>query len=449
VSNNVAASYLDQERLPFPFCRGCSHGRILHHLDAALGRLGLEPRQVVIVTDIGCVGLSDRFFATNTFHGLHGRSITYATGIKLAHPELTVVVLMGDGGAGIGGNHLIHAARRNIGITVLVFNNFNFGMTGGQHSPTTPPGARTPTTLTGQIEQPLDICGTVATNGAGFVARALFSDPALPDLIESALRHDGFALLDIWEMCIRYARANRAARERLPAQILKRGDYPSGVLQQNDRPEYTQAYREATSLGGLGPKPSQSIVSKFRHGSDGPVRCLLAGTAGGRVRSTATLFGLGGVLSGLWATQRDEYPVTVASGHSVSQVILSPQEIHYTGISQPDWAVVLTPDGLTRAAPLIARMNGEGRLYLREDLWPVETGAQVILLDLSRNHLSGEKQALAGLAAALRHSELYPLEALREAIRLQGTFVESNLALVEMGANLPLRTVATGGNPAI
>ena len=101
---------------------------------------------MVIVSDIGCAGLSDQYFSTSAFHGLHGRSITYATGIKLARPELTVIVIMGDGGTGIGGAHLINAARRNVGITVLVFNNLNFGMTGGQHSTTTPEGAITATT---------------------------------------------------------------------------------------------------------------------------------------------------------------------------------------------------------------------------------------------------------------------------------------------------------------
>ena len=95
---------------------------------------------MVIVSDIGCSGLSDQYFATSAFHGLHGRSVTYATGIKLANPELTVIVIMGDGGTGIGGTHLINAARRNIGVTVIVMNNLNFGMTGGQHSTTTPEG---------------------------------------------------------------------------------------------------------------------------------------------------------------------------------------------------------------------------------------------------------------------------------------------------------------------
>ncbi|MGQ9456807.1 MAG: thiamine pyrophosphate-dependent enzyme [Anaerolineae bacterium] len=439
-TQTTAPTYLDRERLPFPFCPGCSHGRVLHQLDAALSRLALDPRQIALVTDIGCVGLSDRSFTTNAFHGLHGRSITYATGLKLARPDLNVVVLMGDGGAGIGGNHLLHAARRNIGITVVVFNNFNFGMTGGQHSPTTPIGARTPTTFAGQWEQPLDLCATALANGAGFVARTLFNDPALADILEAALRHPGFALVDVWELCVRYARSNRETRDKLPTELLRSGAYPSGILAQNERPEYTKAYQEVHQAARR-PSPLQGVPPLFPVRLARPIRCLVAGSAGARVRSSATLLGLGGVLAGLWATQRDEYPVTVAAGHSISQVILSPEEVLYTGFDRPDWAVVLTPEGLSKVRHSLQKMDASCTLYLAEGLGPVETGAKVILLDLQGGPrpLPPHEQTLAALAAALDHSHLYPLEALREAIRLQGAFVETNLALVEMGLALPRR----------
>ena len=167
-------------------------------------KLGLDPKRVVIVTDIGCQGLGDQYFATHAFHGLHGRSIAYATGIKLADPDLKVIVIMGDGGTGIGGAHLLNAARRNIGLTVLVFNNFNFGMTGGEHSVTTPPGGVTATTRAGNVERPLDLCATVAVNGAGFVWRGTAFDRDLADIIAEAMRSESFALLDIWELCTAY-----------------------------------------------------------------------------------------------------------------------------------------------------------------------------------------------------------------------------------------------------
>ena len=144
-------TYLDPATVPFPFCPGCGHTTVLNRLNEALVGLQRDPTRIVVVTDIGCSGLSDRHVVTHAFHGLHGRAITYASGLRLADPELTVVVLMGDGGCGIGGAHLLAAARRNIGIAVLVLNNMNFGMTGGQHSVTTPDGAITATTPGGKL----------------------------------------------------------------------------------------------------------------------------------------------------------------------------------------------------------------------------------------------------------------------------------------------------------
>ena len=165
----------------YPFCPGCGHSLILNHLNSAFVKLGLDPHRVALVTDIGCQGLGDQYFVVNAFHGLHGRSLAYATGIKLADPDLKVFVLIGDGGTGIGGAHLLNVARRNIGMTVLVMNNFNFGMTGGEHSVTTPPGGVTVTTRQGNLERPLDICSTVAVNGAGYVWRGTAFDRELPD----------------------------------------------------------------------------------------------------------------------------------------------------------------------------------------------------------------------------------------------------------------------------
>ncbi|RIK92662.1 MAG: 2-oxoglutarate synthase, partial [Burkholderiales bacterium] len=127
----AVASYLPKSAGPLPFCPGCGHSLLLRELDRALVLLQADPAKTVIVTDIGCIGLSDRYFSTSGFHGLHGRSITYATGLKLARPDLTVIALIGDGGCGIGGAHLLSAARRNLDITLLVANNFNYGMTGG------------------------------------------------------------------------------------------------------------------------------------------------------------------------------------------------------------------------------------------------------------------------------------------------------------------------------
>ena len=224
------AKYIDEARLPYFYCPGCGHGRIIDALNAALIKLELDPREIVIVTDIGCVGLSDKYFVTNTLHGLHGRSLTYATGVKLANPDLKVIVLIGDGGCGIGGGHLLNAARRNIGLTTLVFNNLNYGMTGGQHSVTTAPDGYTSTTPYGQLEHPLDICGTVAINGASFVARTTTFDKSLDDLIAEAIQNDGFSLVDIWELCTAYYVPNNKFSKQALEKTLENLDFATGIL---------------------------------------------------------------------------------------------------------------------------------------------------------------------------------------------------------------------------
>ena len=202
--NAVRETYLTDDIGPLPFCPGCGHERLVKALDQALFKLQPDPKKVVIVTDIGCIGLADRHFVTHAFHGLHGRSITYACGLKLARPELTVIVLKGDGGCGIGGTHLLNVARRNIGITLIVANNFNYGMTGGQHSVTTPPEGFTATTPLGNIEAAMDLCGAAIAAGASWAYRGTGFDRDLPDRIADAIRQPGFAMLDIWDMCTAY-----------------------------------------------------------------------------------------------------------------------------------------------------------------------------------------------------------------------------------------------------
>jgi 2-oxoglutarate ferredoxin oxidoreductase subunit beta len=320
---------------PYPFCPGCGHGLILDQLNAALVKLQLDPHRVVIVSDIGCVGLADQYFITNTFHGLHGRSVAYASGIKLANPSLRVIVVIGDGGCGIGGTHLVNAARRNIGVTTLVFNNLNFGMTGGEHSVTTPQGSLTATTQAGNLERPLDLCATVAVNGASYAYRGTAFEPDLADRIAEAIQNDGFSLLDIWELCTAYfAPSNDFSRKKL-ADTLSEIGFPTGIVHREERPEYAREYRRVYSVESReagehrrseGESVERGLETRFTSDLKRRVSIVIAGSAGGKVRSAARLLGQAATLCGLWAAQRDEYPVTVGTGHSVSDVVLSPQE---------------------------------------------------------------------------------------------------------------------------
>ena len=158
--------------LPHIWCPGCGNGILMRDVAQAITNLGLDRDKVVIVSGIGCSSRAAGYMNYNTLHTTHGRAIAFATGIKMAKPELTVIVITGDGdSSAIGGNHLIHAARRNIGITAIVFNNDIYGMTGGQYSPTTPNGDKATTAPYGNVDRPFDIAQLASGAGASFSAR--------------------------------------------------------------------------------------------------------------------------------------------------------------------------------------------------------------------------------------------------------------------------------------
>jgi len=412
---------------PYPFCPGCGHGLILDQLNRALAQLQVDPSKVVLVSDIGCSGLSDQYFATSAFHGLHGRSVTYASGIKLARPDLKVVVIMGDGGTGIGGTHLLNAARRNLGITVLVLNNLNFGMTGGQHSATTPTGAITATTRGGNLERPLDICASVAVNGAGYVYRGTAWDKGLEDRIAEAIAAETFALFDIWDLCTAYYVPNNQGSRKDLLAAMERLDYQSGVIAHREAPEYSVAYR-AASAGERGRPalPPQGLAVQFTAELDRPFRLVVAGSAGGRVRSTVRRMARAAVLSGLWAAQRDDYPITVKTGHSVSELILSPEPIGDTGVEWTDALLVLSEDGRKKAGPYLAALAPGARVFRLD-----AAGA----LSGKTETLESVRNPLAALAAVLARLGLFPLAALEEAARRSGkAHAEKDLEAIAAGA---------------
>jgi 2-oxoglutarate/2-oxoacid ferredoxin oxidoreductase subunit beta len=432
--------YLEQDRLPYFFCPGCGHGLITDQINEALVKLQLNPKKVVIVTDIGCSGLTDKYFKTNAFHGLHGRSITYATGIKLATPDLKVIVLMGDGGCGIGGHHLINAARRNIGITVVVYNNLNYGMTGGEHSVSTPPGGVTSSTPLGQLERPMDICQTAAVNGASFVVRATSFDKDLSELLAQAIQNEGFSILDVWELCTAYYVPNNRFNKRALLEAMEALNFPTGILHRESRPEFSQAYRQIYE--GQRGKPQLSVRGvepKYAHRLESEKHFILAGAAGQKINTAAASFCRGALLSGLWAAQRNDYPVTVKSGHSISEVILSPAPVSFTGATHADRIIVLFKEGLDSVQGRIRRMDPCAKLYINQDLLPIETRAQTIALNFKdTGSWSSKKEywTVMALARLLLDEPIFPLDALKEAATANPAFAEGNLAAIEAAREL-------------
>ena len=237
----ILREYLRPRMLPTTWCPGCGLGAIMSAIAQAVHFRGLAKDDVAMVSGIGCTGRMSGYVDFNSLHTTHGRAPAFATGLKLARPDLSVIVVMGDGDAmSIGGNHLIHAMRRNIGLTAIVVNNSVYGLTGGQASPTTPVGGRTTTCEPGAFERPMNLETLARAAGASFYARGTVAHVAsLVKLVERALAAPGFALVEIISNChVLYGRMNdlgdaaqmtRAmdgATRRTNPLLLKRGAMP-------------------------------------------------------------------------------------------------------------------------------------------------------------------------------------------------------------------------------
>src|SRR5512143_3887688 len=252
------------KKFPNVWCAGCGIGIVMSALIRAIDRIGLDKDEVALVSGIGCTGRMPVYMDFNTIHTTHGRALAFATGLKIAKPEMKVITIMGDGDAtAIGGNHFIHAARRNIGITALVVNNAIYGMTGGQYSPTTPLGGKATTAPYGNIEPPFPICELAAAAGASYVARStVYHALELDKFIAEAIAKDGFSLVEAVSYChTTYGRLNklgtaadmmralkdnsisRSAFEKLTQEEqAANAKIVRGNLLSVDRPQYTQAY---------------------------------------------------------------------------------------------------------------------------------------------------------------------------------------------------------------
>ena len=200
---NPRRKYLRPEKLPHFFCSGCGCGQVLNYYMQALEELDMDPQKMIHIAGVGCTARIPVYIKTDMFHGVHGRTLAWATGVKMMKPDTPVVIFAGDGDiASIGGNHLIHAARRNLDVTVVMVNNMNFAMTGGQVAPTTPEKSRTMTTPYGSAEPRFDVCALAQTAGATHVERWTTAQPAqCKKAMERALQHKGFSLIEIVSQC--------------------------------------------------------------------------------------------------------------------------------------------------------------------------------------------------------------------------------------------------------
>jgi len=256
--------YLREHLFPHFLCPGCGHGIALRALLWAIDELEIPKDKLAFVSGIGCSGRLGAYIDANTFHVTHGRPLAFATGLKLARPDLEVIVITGDGDClAIGGNHLIHACRRNLNITCMMLNNEVYGMTGGQVSPTTSQDRFTTTTPHGNYEPVFDACALAEAAGAGFVGREItLQTPGLKDVLKEGLAHSGFSFIEVMSDCTEvFGRKNEmgdSAEMVLTQKSSVRPDVydntvdqpfrpnhlKTGVMARNNRPEYAAAYHQ-------------------------------------------------------------------------------------------------------------------------------------------------------------------------------------------------------------
>ena len=325
-----------------PFCPGCGHGVAVNNISKALIELNYDPLDIVVVSDIGCSGLVDPLFTTHTVHGLHGRSPALGMGVAmgLSNENKKIIVVQGDGGATIGLQHLMEAARRNVDLTLLVFNNLLYGMTGGQISGLSTDKFKELRHFEEGIP-PFDIIKLAHEAGAASSARVI-SPKNFNESIKNAIQTKGFSVLELASVCPSYGikKLKELDEYTEEAEVLT-----------NKRELPTIEYSKTSSLFDK----MHVMRSEFESNITDRMGFVLAGSAGGGVQSAAKLLAQAGIMSGLYATMKGEYPVTVGTGFSVAEVILSRRPINYTGLEAPDVMIIVSIEGLQKVKDRITK----------------------------------------------------------------------------------------------
>ena len=469
---------LREDRLPHIWCPGCGLGTALHCFLSALKKSNLDLDKVAVVSGIGCTGRVAGYVKLDSFHTTHGRAIPFATGLKLANPELKVVVFSGDGDLiAIGGNHLIHAARRNLDMTVICVNNFNYGMTGGQVGPTTPLEARTTTSPYGNFEHPFNLPYLAAASGAVYVARwTTLHVRRLEKAIGEALAKRGFSFVEVISPCpTGYGRRNRqrdgleTMRYYRDRSVIRHGADPRevdielggeivvGKFVDIEKPTFcdlrNQVVEKAMDGGRRTGDKGQGLRDK---GQEIGVRGQGTEDGGTRVkveRSEIRLTGLGGqgiiragyiigkaaaIYDGRQAILIRSYGPEARGGASSAQVIISDEPIWYPRLIAPAVLIALSQEGWNKYC---GELKEGGLALIEEDLvepGPLPRGAKLLSIPATRMAEELGRSIVAnvvmlGFFAAL--TDAVSVEALRESVRTsvpKGT-EELNLAAFERG----------------
>ncbi|MFC2086295.1 thiamine pyrophosphate-dependent enzyme [Bacteroidota bacterium] len=381
------------------YCPGCGHQLGTSSLVNALEKLGLNPEDVIVVSDIGCCGLIDPLLSCHTIHGLHGRAAALAMGVAMGinNPEKKIIAVQGDGGATIGMQHLMEAARQNIDITLIVQNNMIYGMTGGQISGLTSGEFKEERMPEESSIPPYNICELAFRAGASYSCR-IIAQSDCSDKLAEAIAARGFSLVEIHALCPSYV----AKKYR---DYIKYIPFKEETLR-NEREPHTVHIKKSPSLF----ESISKLDSAYSSGLEGRINITIAGSAGEGGQLAAKLLAMAGMASGLKSTKKGEYPITVGTGYSVAEVILSRDEINYTGIESPDVLIITSKEGLDKVKDQISEKS-----YIIVDSSLEIVGGREVIKENFRK-LSGKKGAtLTAIAYWLYQSGIIPVEALKAA----------------------------------
>ncbi len=397
--------FLTDEALPF--CKGCGHHHIAGNTEKALQSLGMNPMDVILVTDIGCHGIIDKSFKTHTVHGLHGRSVALASGISAAleNPDKKVIVFIGDGGTTIGMQHLFNAAHNGFNMTVVIHNNMLYGMTGGQCSEFTPMGFKTPTLPNGADKAGYDICKLIAAvDGVTYVSR-LEGIGDFSEQLAEAFSKKGFSLVEVMEICPSYGVKSNPGMKL--SKVMEGAGLDVKKYADTEAVNYKSKINQSSNVLF---NDDDIIETAFPSKLEKEVRLMLCGSAGEGIQGAAEMLLEAGIVSGLNGTKKGSYPVTVGVGFSASEIILSSDEILYTGSPNPDVICVTSTDGLDYARKTLTSMKG-GKLFLDSSLTAPETKAEVISFPF-RERGGAKNSSMYCLFYMLTATGLFPMESL-------------------------------------
>ena len=399
-----------------PFCKGCGHSNILKKMNDALAMLNLDPKDVCLVTDIGCIGLADALFdKVHTVHTTHGRSTGFATGLAvadkvLASKRMKTVVLIGDGGSMIGLLHIVNAALMNVDVTVIVANNFLFGMTGGQTSSLTPEHFNTITSPFGSMNPSLDICKIADASKAGFIARKSATDKDLTEVLSEAIDFNGFSIVEVLELCTEHGTKRNELKGNMLVQIAESEGHEMGIIKNSTiRPEFSKKYEQDVQSHSGEIKPLKFVNPVNCHNLKKQNGFIIAGSAGEKVQSSAAMFCEASINCGLETTQKNDNPVTQGSGFSLSEVIISPEEINYTGVASADYVIAVSESGLKEltAQDVYNRINDK-TIFVVDESIEVQKGKLNILSLPLRKHCGADKAAIGAIDYIVRKFEPFP-----------------------------------------